>query len=116
MDKLIIICEPDEKGVYSIENRYLNTKKYTYKSASTDAITDCPACGAYQKKTKNGKCVVCGCEIERLDIKEFLIFMEKNKQKIDYLKRTYGTGLDMAKLEELKKIICEMKEELGIRE
>lgn len=111
MSEIILICEPDENGVYRIGDRYVNVKVYKQVKALTDYARECPACSAYQKASKDGKCVVCGYDIARLDIKDFVTFKEKNKEKIEDLKKNYGRKIDPDLISEYKRLLKKYKSE-----
>ncbi len=111
MNEIIIICRPDENGVYSIGDRYVNATVYKEVKSLSGNVTDCPVCKAYQKASIDGKCVVCGYDIERLDIMDFLTFKEKNKKKIEDLQKNYGRKTDPDLIAEFKKLAKEYKSE-----
>lgn len=90
MESLLFVCEPDENGVYSIGERYLNFKKYIDPSATIKNTILCPVCTAYQRRPYNGVCVVCGFDILRSNTNDFKKFSEENKEKIKDLQKNYG--------------------------
>ncbi len=90
MESLVFICHPDKNGVYSIGDRYINLVQYKNPLSRFDNTIICPICDAYQIKSYEYVCGVCGYKYSFYSEENAEEFIKQNKEKIEELKKNYG--------------------------